>query len=792
MQPSWTGDSRRGITGPSQGELHGSTPGLQRGSQWRNFGDSSQVLGNMQDTSRIRDGDPSKHESKEQLKEHVSKFTTLRDEYDRELSVQKEWRSKIDLEMKRLLEYIAVVKGTEDDNRKTIETVVKRAREDKDLATRQIRQLEKELDELKDANAEQEEKLNESKAALSKETTERLANDIRLNEQLEAKTADLEAARKEITMKSTELVDMSTEVSLLTTENDKLITASKALKTRNADLNSALETAEERREAASRRASDAEARATENAEAMSALEDALKATRSAATTAADNQQKELDDMARRLDDSRASLNDMKAALDDAKAEVDTLRDSLNHAQSDKNKLGEELKSFNDKYAEETQQASEKLAQAEKLVEDVTVKAASARDTMRQDHAMKVQELEETIESLTTEMENLKSSAATEAKQAESTIADLRLSVQRLEDAKTELTTEVASKSSAEAALASTTTSTITDLEAKLADALKRAADAEAQVTEQGAADEAARQQATDAAVDEAKKLSTKVRELEAALLAKSEESKAALRQIGQELAVDSQRRLMQVESQMKESVKEAKHWKAECVRLSSEAAAAATAAHNDAVDTHALTAWNPKATTSSPSVRAKRVRHDPELSALDLSPIQTQHWSPPSYSSGARTPSVRRNKSTGTMRTPGHLRTPHARPGHPKSSESSVRSQRPLKHKSVPSFAEASTHRQPASPTFEVPVHKPLASRGTPQSRRPTVQRRGTAKQAQTPKSNRGLHHTPKSSSRGIVKKNKQALVKSHSGKRRPSIPMSSGIMSEAESVGDPSDVFAF
>lgn len=59
-----------------------------------------------------------------------------RDEYDRELSVQKEWRSKVDLEMKRLLEYIAVVKNRDDDNRQRIDIISQRAREDNGALSR--------------------------------------------------------------------------------------------------------------------------------------------------------------------------------------------------------------------------------------------------------------------------------------------------------------------------------------------------------------------------------------------------------------------------------------------------------------------------------------------------------------------------------------------------------------------------------------------------------------------------------------------------------------------------------
>ena len=64
------------------------------------------------------------------------------------------------------------------------------------------------------------------------------------------------------------------------------------------------------------------------------------------------------------------------------------------------------------------------------------------------------------------------------------------------------------------------------------------------------------------------------------MAASSEEKKTALRQIEQELTMDSQRRIKQAEAKLKESEKDVEHWKAEFQRMTEAAAAANEMARN--------------------------------------------------------------------------------------------------------------------------------------------------------------------------------------------------------------------
>ena len=65
-----------------------------------------------------------------------------------------------------------------------------------------------------------------------------------------------------------------------------------------------------------------------------------------------------------------------------------------------------------------------------------------------------------------------------------------------------------------------------------------------------------------------------ITELEKRLTSSIEEKKTALRQIEQELTMDSQRRIKQAEVKLKESEKEVEHWKAEFQRVTESAVAA--------------------------------------------------------------------------------------------------------------------------------------------------------------------------------------------------------------------------
>jgi hypothetical protein len=65
-----------------------------------------------------------------------------------------------------------------------------------------------------------------------------------------------------------------------------------------------------------------------------------------------------------------------------------------------------------------------------------------------------------------------------------------------------------------------------------------------------------------------------ITELEKRLTSSIDEKKTALRQIEQELTMDSQRRIKQAEVKLKESEKEVEHWKAEFQRVTESAVAA--------------------------------------------------------------------------------------------------------------------------------------------------------------------------------------------------------------------------